>query len=301
MAMAHKFLTALSAWAVMLGLAVGAPAAPITVTHGTTSVTLEMVEIGDAGNAADPNSFTGDYGDVDYDYKIGKYEISVNQWDTAMGAAPSAGHSWSGDQPVANVRLFEAAKFCNWLTSGDPTLGVYTLGSLPTVTAIDRPGALATYGTIFVLPTNDEWHKAAYYNSATASYQKHPTGPARPTAVTGGTAQDTAVYTYGGEASPTAPADIDNAGGLSPYGTMAQAGNVQEYVEGLVVSTGPYWRAGAYNGSDYMFRNTTTQFGPGSTWNANSATGFRVLMIPEPATLSLLAIGGSAALARRRR
>ena len=361
-------MTRLAAWWACVALVAAAPvfAEEVTVTHGSTSVTLEMVDVGDAGNAADANSFTGDYGDVDYDYKIGKYEISVDQWDTVIGAAPLAGHTWSGNQPVANVRLFEAAKFANWLTSGDPTMGVYTLGGLPTVTAIDREGALDTYGTIFVLPTNDEWHKAAFYVSSTGTYQKHPTGAARPTAVTGGTGQDTAVYLYAGEASPTAPADIDNAGGLSPYGTMGQPGNVQEYVEGLVVSTGPYFRGGAYSGSDYMFRNTTTQFGPGSTWNANAATGFRVVMlseaevilgdvngdgvvdgldiqpfvdlltgggyqaeadintdevvdgldiqpfvdiitgaggnpVPEPATLGLLAVGGLAALARRRR
>jgi formylglycine-generating enzyme required for sulfatase activity len=263
-----------------------ARAEDVTVEHDGTSVTLSMTEVGDPGNAADASSFTGDYGDVDYVYDIGKYEISVSQWDTAMGAAPLAGHSWSGDQPVANVRLFEAAKFCNWLTSGDPAQGVYTLGALPTVTAIDRAGALATYGEIWVLPTNDEWHKAAYYVATSGTYQKHPTGEARPTAVTGGTAANTAVYTRSGEASPTAPADIDNAGALSPYGTMAQGGNVAEYVEGLVVDTGPYFRGGPYASSDYMFRNTTTQFGPGSTWNANATTGFRVVrlvaVVPPP-------------------
>jgi hypothetical protein len=40
----------------------------------------------------------------------------------------------------------------------------------------------------------------------------------------------TAVIVSAAFAISPGPADIDNAGGLSPYGTMAQGGNVWEWV-----------------------------------------------------------------------
>jgi formylglycine-generating enzyme required for sulfatase activity len=46
--------------------------------------------------------------------------------------------------------------------------------------------------------------------------------------VASGTTSGTAVY---GQSFATGPAEITNAGGLSPYGTMAQNGNVWEWGE----------------------------------------------------------------------
>jgi len=49
--------------------------------------------------------------------------------------------------------------------------------------------------------------------------------------VTIGTGANTAVYTFTGEASPSGPADVNQAGGLSPYGVMGLGGNVFEWEE----------------------------------------------------------------------
>ena len=48
----------------------------------------------------------------------------------------------------------------------------------------------------------------------------------RPTAVASGTTANTAVYN-----GQSGPADVDQAGGLSPYGVMGLGGNVFEWEE----------------------------------------------------------------------
>jgi formylglycine-generating enzyme required for sulfatase activity len=84
----------------------------------------------------------------------------------------------------------------------------------------------------YVLPSYNEWYKAAYYNPSDSTYYDYANGSdTRPTAVISGTASNTAVYTQSGEASPTGPADVNNAGGLSPYGVMGLGGNVYEWEE----------------------------------------------------------------------
>ncbi len=279
-----------------------------TITHGSNSVDLDFVLIGNPGNAA--NSVNG-YGGVNYEYMIGKYEISVNQWDAAGIGAVNGGHVWAGDQPMY-TRFYEAAKFCNWLTSGNVNLGAYTLGSLPTVTAIDREGAMATYGTIFVVPTVDEFYKAAFYNADGNYYSMYATGGAaapshddRPAATYGSTNPFEAVYSDGIlSPNPSGPANIDNAGGLSWYGTMGQSGNLGEFQERIVTTNPAYISGGAYNtGWPNLHSNYASAPLGSSSW---SQAGLRVVMlapavIPEPMTLGLLAAGGCLALLRRRR
>jgi hypothetical protein len=47
-----------------------------TITHGSTTIDMGFQTIGQAGNASD---ITG-YGAVDYTYRIGTYEVTVDQW-----------------------------------------------------------------------------------------------------------------------------------------------------------------------------------------------------------------------------
>jgi hypothetical protein len=94
---------------------------------------------------------------------------------------------------------------------------------------------LATYGRIYVIPTQNEWYKAAYFDpnhggAGVPGYWNYPTGSdTAPTAVSSGTSPGTAVMWP----QASGPAAVDNAGGLSAYGTMAQAGNVFEWNEAL--------------------------------------------------------------------
>ena len=87
----------------------------------------------------------------------------------------------------------------------------------------------------YFLPSVDEWYKAAYYDPTSGVYYDYPTGSdTAPTAVASGTAAGTAVYN---QLLAQGPADITLAGGLSPYGTMGQGGNVSELEETVLRSS----------------------------------------------------------------
>ncbi|MBN2162384.1 MAG: SUMF1/EgtB/PvdO family nonheme iron enzyme, partial [Pontiellaceae bacterium] len=170
--MARKFIV--SAMVVLLGIA-GSRADDFGV--GTNQFSMDFVPIGFAGNAADS---TG-YGAVDYAYRMGVYEVTVDQFSHAMAADDRISHVdnstnhfdysyWNnGDRsvgsgaPVDYISWYEAARFANWLTSGDAYAGAYQFDTNGVLVAVDRYSALYTYGTLYVIPTEDEWYKAAYY------------------------------------------------------------------------------------------------------------------------------------------
>ena len=81
----------------------------------------------------------------------------------------------------------------------------------------------------FVIPTAHEWHKAAYYSPESESYLAFSTGESEPEMTLSGTESGTAVV---GFEFPDGPADVSDAGGLSPYGVMAMTGNVAAWEEG---------------------------------------------------------------------
>jgi formylglycine-generating enzyme required for sulfatase activity len=114
---------------------------------------LQFVNVGDAGNTADSTGF----GEVDYNYSIGTYDVTMAQYaqflnavakadpyglySPGMGAnvsSPGAGILQAGspgsysysvtgsaagkdNMPVACVSWGDAARFCNWLQNGQPT------------------------------------------------------------------------------------------------------------------------------------------------------------------------------------
>jgi formylglycine-generating enzyme required for sulfatase activity len=86
---------------------------------------------------------------------------------------------------------------------------------------------------VYFLPSENEWYKAAYYdpakNGGTGGYWQYPTGSdSAPTAVGSGTNPGTAVYN---QPWGNGPASVFQTGGLSPYGTMGQGGNVWQWEE----------------------------------------------------------------------
>lgn len=160
-----------------------------TVASGITvrGIYLEFVTIGSPGNPGDTRTDFPDKanpygcGAVNYMYQIGKYEITNGQWDTFVSLAgapignPSEAYDesayWPGDNVSANeVSWYESLQFCNYLTSGDKSQGAYLFSgdnSNPgDYLGIDRAAAIATYGTIYVIPTEDEWYKTAYYTGS---------------------------------------------------------------------------------------------------------------------------------------
>ena len=155
----------------------------------------------------------------------------------------------------------------------------------------------------YFLPNADEWYKAAYYHPTGGNYFLYPTGSnTAPTPVTGGTANNTAVYSL---LTKNGPADIDNAGGPSAYDTYAQGGNVYEWDETDVdlVNDDPDAARGVRGGrwsfsTDYNL-SSVNRYADSPALEAGNV-GFRVAAVPEPSS-GLLALTGLLALLRRRR
>ena len=182
-------------------------------------------------------------------YNMGKYEVSrdmVTKANSAGGLGitladmtPFGGNG--ANRPATGVSWNEAARFVNWLNTSQgfstrPINSRLSRAKLATtrITNIElwvsgdagyNPNNLFRNSLAqYFLPSVDEWYKAAYYDPTSGVYYDYPTGSdSAPTAVASGTAAGTAVY---GQAVATGPADITLAGGLSPYGTMGQGGNV---------------------------------------------------------------------------
>ena len=307
---------------VLSGVSVNAQTITETFGSGANQFSIEFVTIGNPGNTADAGVDNHGYrlgGSVSYIYNIGKYEISrdaVMKADAAgqfgIGLADMTSYGGNGlNRPATGMSWNEAARFVNWLNTSKGYQPAYNLAS--TVNRSMSPWSAGQYSgdnqfrhkdAYFFLPNLDEWYKAAY-GSSTGAWYDYPTGPWPPTGpskVAGGTDEGTAVW---GLSSGAGPADIANAGGLSPFGTMGQGGNVREFLE---VTDDQYnssfgeerhARGGTWSG-DYLFlKNDYRSDRMGLSGNA--ATGFRVASVPEPSSLSLLLAGGAVLMAGRRR
>lgn len=70
-----------------------------------------------------------------------------------------------GDKPVNFVSFWDAARFTNWLTSGNTETGVYRLNNVtnPVNNTITRDATAWANGGVAIASEN-EWYKAAYYD-----------------------------------------------------------------------------------------------------------------------------------------
>ena len=252
-------------------------------------INLDFVTIGNAGNAADTGGTPG-CGAVGYNYRIGKYEVTNAQWNafTLAAGAPTGNPSgaydqsayYTGDQqPTDYVSWYEAAQFCNYLTSGDKSLGAYQLGTDGSIT-IDRASAISTYSMVYVIPTEDEWYKAAYYKPDGSGYSPYANG----TDVAPIAGVETNYYMVIGH-----PWNV-GTGKQEQNGTYDMMGNSWEWNEAWADSYG-VMRGGQYSHcfSDYLRSTHRLLYTP---TDEDEGLGFRVASIPEPATLLLLGLGG---------
>ena len=289
----------------------GMNAEAVTIAHGGDSVDIDFVDIGNVGNAAD----TTGYGAVGYDYSIGTYEITADQWATVTGfdaniETGSLSDPWSGSQPTANTSWYEAAKLANWLTSGNALQGAYQFSDATTFTGVDRDAALATYMTIYVLPSEDEWYKAAYLKSDGSGYTTYATGDTTPDGIDslGDTTYDS-VYRDGfNNGSPLAV----GGGTAENNGTYDMGGNVFEWGESAFDGTlddpneSRVLRGGLWAGSSGFLQSSSRSSSfPGGE---GSGSGFRVAsvsaavaVVPEPSSVGLLVIGAMGCVLRRKR
>jgi formylglycine-generating enzyme len=289
-----------------------------TFGSGANTFNIDFVTIGNPGNPPDMGGVPIQAGSVPYVYQMGKYEISEQMIDdaNALGGLGITKDTRGPNKPATSISWFEAAKFVNWLNTSSGYSPAYKFDAVGTfqVWQPSDPGYVP--GSMFrnslakyVLPSVDEWYKAAYYDPTTGVYNLYPTGSNTvPVAVASGTAAGTAIYRQ------NIPADVTEAGGLSAYGTIAQGGNAFEWVETASDAdfthspntTARSIRGGFYGSiADDLSSLSLLNVSPSS---AGDDSGFRVAsVVAEPASITLfvsavfaLFSGVSAKLIKRR-
>jgi sulfatase modifying factor 1 len=279
-------------------------------------------------------------GGVDYTYSIGKYEVTAGQYTAFLNAVaktdtyglydPRMAHTdWNymgcniqrtgfngnlsysvapdwADRPVNYVSWSDAARFCNWLQNGQPTGLQDRLTTEDGAYSLNGGGSQYWWGEArkaganWVIPTEDEWYKAAYYRggSSSAGYwdfaTKSDIGPGQDMAdVTGNDANyftSPYIYPIDSDKYTTLVGEFQNS--TSPYGTFDQSGNVWEWTEEVIVdSLGILYRngrGGSFN-NDYSYNYSPAYDRTG--WNmvlGYKDMGFRVAYVPEPSSIIYL-------------
>jgi formylglycine-generating enzyme required for sulfatase activity len=207
------------------------------------------------------------------------------------------------------VSWYESATYVNWLNTSTGGTAAYKFdGSgnfqlwAPTDAGYNANNLFRNSLAKFVIASSNEWYKGAYGN-LDGTWNNYPTGSnSLPTSVVGGTVANTAVYAVSGSIGP---ADITNAGGLSPYETVAQGGDVWEWNETAydgsnnIAGENREVRGGAwYDSSSSLDASTRDGISP---TGEGSGYGFRVASVPEPSTGLLVVLGLSGLLLKRRK
>lgn len=229
------------------------------------------------------------YGAVPYEYRIGKYEVTNDQYCEFLNAAARTdkhklynrhmagdkpgedgycgitrsgkpgSYKYSvragmGKKPVNYVSWIDAIRYANWLTNGqgtgDTESGSYTIKdgkvALPDHAALAK-GKEARW----VLPTENEWYKAAYYDpdkKGGAGYWKYATRSDDAPSSSRAPGKGANLANYNTD-EPTEAGAF--SGSASAYGTFDQNGNMWEWNEAFKDG-----KAGLRGGSFYLNDNS---------------------------------------------
>jgi len=286
---------------IMMAVLVAVGVQADSITHGGTTINMDFVNIGYAGHAGDTaNTVNGSNpGFVANNYKMGKFEVTEAQWASVIAADSNVGDTGlsSGLQPTTGSSWYEAAKFANWLTSGSYNNGAYQFSDPNTLIAVDRLAAIATYGTVYVLPTEDEWYKAAYLKSDGSAYTLYASGDSIPGVETDAN--------YGGvSGSYGDPWDV-GTGNIENNGTFDMNGNAWEWNESALDGTldnmaeDRVFRGGSSSSTDDFLLSS---FRVGIPLVLEDAlVGFRVAAIPEPSSIAMVGVVSGLGLFIRRK
>lgn len=338
-------------------------AAPLSVVAAppaaAASLSIDTVYVGNTGNLPDP--LTGN-GAVAYGYYIGATEVTNAQYAAFLNAVDPGGTNPNGvyngnmssplpvikggidfdagapagakyapkpnfaDKPVNYVSFYDAARFANWVMTGDTETGFYTFSGTNAVASQGAHGP-GFGGNYVAIASSAEWYKAAYHKNDgdTDHYFLYATGSDTLPTVAAATATgdianpgvNVANYNFGANWNGTDSAEpgeelgnvttVGSAGpgSASPYGTYDQSGNVLEWTDLATAANrhemrgGSLWLDGSYLSSSY-----TTDY---LSHLGGSSLGFRltslapITAVPVPAALWLFASGvlGLAGMAKR--
>lgn len=193
------------------------------------------------------------------------------------------------------VSFYDALRFVNWLHNGQPSGaqnasttedGAYTITEDGVLTdSIDRNA-----GWRWAIPNENEWYKAAYFQPASQ----------------GGDSDDYWLFPTSSNSFTESQANVllngvnTNlpVGSYAPNfaGTFDMGGNVWEWTESRLFGVRG-WRGGAWTSTAEWLRSDFPS--GGNPFGEFEDSGFRVVQVPEPGSIALLAIGGLAALRRR--
>ena len=313
------------------------------VTPAFAAFNMDYVSVGNPGNTADTADgdiyFTEGvqrYGSVDHAYNIGKYEVTNTQYaqflnavdpsganangiyNTNMGSNNRGGITYTsgsasgskyttrtnmGEKPVNYVSWYDAARFTNWMATGNTETGSYTLnGNTGLITK--------NVGATVYIPSEEEWYKAAYSNPANASYSLYPTqSNTIPTVATVDVLGDISnpganVANYYNGADWGTPVQngnvttVGSAGAASFYGTFDQGGNVWEWND-AVIGSSRGMRGGSWGNFD-SFLASSSRYYDGPSVEVDYM-GFRVASVPEPSCWILTILASGLMLTRRKR
>ncbi|MCH7885555.1 MAG: SUMF1/EgtB/PvdO family nonheme iron enzyme [Planctomycetes bacterium] len=292
----------------------------LLLAGSTHAVEMEWVTVGDAGNPPDKRFAEPGYGNVDYLFQIGKYEVTNAQYAEFLNAVAaddpnalyneemaggwhdiggitrtgsSGNYAYSvrpnrGRRPVNYVGWFDALRFANWMHNGQPT------GPQDATTtengAYDlsqEDGVVRKFRARVFLPTENEWYKAAYYDKGqywsypTQSHEK-PTPEFPPGAdMTNGSAN----YYSGRWVDPLYyTTEVGAYGGKpsrGPYGTFDQGGNVWEWNETLLIGGFRGVRGGSFHSANYLGLHAVYAYYFGPPRVSYYYLGFRVARARE--------------------
>lgn len=301
-------------------------------------IAIDLVAVGDAGNAAD--AATG-FGSVAYAYSIARTGVTVAHYSAFLNAVAKSDprnlydprmatdlavagitrvgtpgrYSYSvinndgssANRPITYVSWFDAARFANWISNGQPRggqnartteNGAYNLTASNGRSTVPRnainPNTRAA--PTFFIPTENEWYKAAYFSPVKpggAGYYLYATqqdvAPSNNPTATGVPIANYLVgpvysVTQSAVFSPT-QSYLTDAGQFSAtvshYGTLDQNGNVYQWNDlaggrGLLRGLrGGFWAGGAVTLQKSTFTQVT------ATRQANDA-GFRLVSLAPP-------------------
>jgi hypothetical protein len=321
-----------AAGAVAAAASMAAPSLAGTVTFGGNGVGqsfgMDFVTIGNPGNAEDTTGAPDPAGSVGRTFDINTFEVSramitaynANPGVVAISMDPMTNNGGPGvNKPATGITWNEAARFVNWLNIQKGFAPAYKYANSTITTNLtpwtandtldyDPLNPYRSKRSNFFLPSFNEWYKAAYHSPG-GTYFDYANGKnTAPGAVASGNTADTAVY---GQTAAQGPADVNNAGGVSPYGVMGLGGNVFEWEESssnLANNDGTLNRG--FRGGSWIQPATNMLSSSRSTTTPNSEDnelGFRVAsynsdaVVPEPSMMVIGMVFGLGGLAARRR
>jgi formylglycine-generating enzyme len=312
---------------------------------------LSLVPVGDAGNTADATGFGAvnyNYAISKYDVTVAQYCQFLNAvartdpyglWNSGMGVPISvANQTWgqitrSGSSgayvytaatgqdnyPANFVTWGSAVRFVNWLSNGQPATGAeiaattengsYNINGAITDAALNN--VTRNLNATYVLPTRNEWYKAAYYKGGgtSAGYWTYPTqSNSMPSNVEDANGLNNATYYATSWTDPVTGFTPVGFYSLcpSPYGTFDMGGEMWQWSETPLSSTThnvlggsfAYWDGRQSSGFLMSSANQNHWF---QSSYADGSVGFRVAAIPEPASIGLLGVGTAILFLRRHR